>query len=650
MAYFELIFPSLNSPRENVFTYEGPDSTNIGDLVEANLRRKNYRAIVIKKVNKPKFATKPFKLIKAGFLSEWQIELSKYIEDYYFSSDVKAINLFLTKKIFDAKKLDLDCELKPNSFTEHMQHCDRAKQELNQNQQEIVDKITKDNSDIHLIHGITGSGKTEVYLHIADYYAHKGKQVLLLVPEIALTPQTSAYFVKHFGKENVAVFHSKLNDTEKYHEWLRVHRNQAQVVIGSRSSMFLPFQDLGLVIIDEEHDYAYKQDSMPRYHSRTIAQWLSYKHKIPVILGSATPSLESYAAAQKDIIKYHKLSERAKKVPLPKIQIIDRKEEMKKGNFNELSDHLTEEITNHLKENEQVVILHNKRGYAHFLQCQDCGEVIKCPRCSISLTLHKSAGNPHLECHYCSYKTNNANTCNECHGTNLKEVGSGIQRIVKELEMTFPDARILRADSDTTSKKHGFQEIYNKFKNHEADILIGTQMIAKGMDIPNVQLVGVINADIGLHLPDFRAAETSFQLLTQVAGRAGRAKKQGHVVIQTYNPDHTVLHAVKDNKAEEFYDQELKLRQEFSYPPFSKLLKLTYAHKERQSVEKNVSKIEALLEKMQIEFKSAPALIEKKYNKYYHNILINTLNPDAIVSQLPLDMDWKIDRDPISTV
>jgi primosomal protein N' (replication factor Y) len=650
MAYFELIFPSLNSPRENVFTYEGPDSTNIGDLVEANLRRRNYRAIVIKKVGKPKFNTKKFKLIKENFLSPWQIELSKYIEDYYFSSDIKAINLFLTKKIFNAKDLDLDCKLKPNSFTEHMEHCERAKQKLNENQKQIVDEIVKPNSDIHLIHGVTGSGKTEVYLHLADHYAKLGKQVLLLVPEIALTPQTSAYFVKHFGKDNVAVFHSKLNDTEKFHEWLRVHRKQAQVVIGSRSSMFLPFQDIGLVIIDEEHDYAYKQDSMPRYHARTIAQWLNHKHKIPLVLGSATPALETYVAAQKGIIKMHKLTERAKKVPLPKIQIVDRKDEIKKRNYNELSDLLTEEITSHLKENEQVVILHNKRGYAHFLQCHDCGEVLKCPRCSISLTLHKSSYNPHLECHYCNYKSDNASTCPTCRSSDLKEVGSGIQRIVKELEMTYPDARILRADSDTTSKKHGFQEIYNKFKNHEADILIGTQMIAKGMDIPNVQLVGVINADIGLHVPDFRAAETSFQLLTQVAGRAGRSARQGHVVIQTYNPDHSVLEAVQNNNAEEFYKEEIELREEFEYPPFSKLLKLTYAHKDKKTVEKNVSKIESLLDQMKIEHKSAPALIEKKYNKYYHNILINTLNPKGIVDQLKLDMDWKIDRDPVSTI
>lgn len=608
MAYFELIFPSLNSPKANTFTYAGPDSTNIGDLVEANLRNRNYRAIVIKKVSKPKFNTKEFEVIHEKVLSQWQIELYEYIQKYYFASESKTINLFLTNKIFEAKKLDLNCEIKPNSFTKHMDHCDRAKQVLNENQKKIVDEISKENSDIHLMHGITGSGKTEVYLHLADHYAKKGKQVLLLVPEIALTPQTSAYFVKHFGKDNVAVFHSKLNKTEKFHEWLRVHRNQAQVVIGSRSSTFLPFQHLGLVIIDEEHDGAYKQDSMPRYHSRTIAQWFNHKFKIPIILGTATPSIETFYAAKKGIIKYHHLTERAKKVPLPKIHLVDRREELKKRNFNELSDDLSAEITKHLQDNEQVVILHNKRGYAHFLQCHDCGEVMSCPRCSISLTLHKSSTAPHMECHYCSYKTNDASHCPTCHGGELKEVGSGIQRVVKELEMTFPNARILRADSDTTSTKHGFQDIYDKFKAHEADILIGTQMIAKGMDIPNVQLVGVINADIGLHMPDFRAAETSFQLLTQVAGRAGRATKQGQVIIQTYNPEHAVLQAVKHNQAEEFYEEELKLRKDFLYPPFSKLLKLTYAHKDKLKVYTEVEKVEARLENLGLEYRSAAAI------------------------------------------
>lgn len=644
MNYYEVIFPSLNSPKLNIFTYSSKIALQNGDFIQAELRNKIYRGIILKKVKKPSFKTKEATLIEPKLLEDWQLKLFEFINNYYFSSPVKTINLFLPKKIFNSKKLKFQKEEIKNTKNESKKH------KLNESQEKIFKKILKKNEEMHLIHGVTGSGKTEIYLHLSSHHAKKGHQTLILVPEISLTPQTGAYFKNYFGEENVSLWHSKMNETEKFTEWIKIKNNQSKIIIGSRSSIFLPFQNLKQIIVDEEHDYAYKQDQMPRYHARTIAQWYNSNLKTTVIFGSATPSLETYKAALDKKINLHEIQERASKLALPTIKIIDRKDEYAKGNFLELSDYLQDEIEDHLKQKEQIVILHNKRGYASFMQCQDCGHVIKCPRCSISLTLHRKSDKESLKCHYCDYKTNGIPECQNCGSHELRNVGTGIQKVMDNLQTIYPKAKLLRADADTTSRKHAFDEIYQKFKNHEADILIGTQMIAKGMDIKNVQLASVINADIGLHLPDFRSPETTFQLLTQLAGRAGRTKKQGHVVIQTFDPENPVIKAVAKNKIKDFYAEELENRKKFNYPPYAKLTLLAYAHKDKSKVKTEVEKIEKALTQLKIKFKSAPALIEKRHNKFYHNILLVSLTPEKFISRLKLDLNWKIDRDPINTI
>lgn len=651
MYYYEVVLPTLNSPIKNEFTYSADAKLNLGDFVEVPLKSKNYRGIVTKKVTAPKFNCKPInQVLIPELLSEWQIDLYHYINNYYFANPAKTIHLFLPNKILKNKKIDLGAKSESNSFLDILKHKCANKHELNDEQKSTLNNVRDDKEKIHLIHGVTGSGKTEIYLQLIEETVHKGHQVLMLVPEISLTPQTANYFSNYFGKEVVSIYHSGLNLSEQMLEWTKIRNNQAKIIIGSRSSLFLPYQNLEFIIMDEEHEFAYKQEQNPRYHARNIVQWYHQTLNTKVILGSATPSFESYAAAKSNKVNYHELKQRAKKTPLPKIEIIDLKDEYKNKNYSLISERLQEEISTHLKNNEQIMILHNKRGFANFLQCQDCGQAIDCPRCSISLTLHKYSGQDILQCHYCDYQQTNPQTCENCHGHNFKNLGIGIQRVIEELQTLFPIARILQADSDTTSTKHSFTEIYQAFKNHEADILIGTQMISKGISIPNVQLAAVINADVGLHLPDFRAAERSFQLLTQLSGRAGRNIKQGHVIIQTLSPEHPVINAVKHNNLEEFYENELNLRQEFNYPPFSKLTKLTFSNASKDKLKKAVTNLENQIQKLGYQFKSAPALIEKRHNKFYHNILIESLQPEKLINKLDLELGWTIDRDPISAI
>jgi len=652
MYYYEIVLPSLNSPVKNIFTYSSPKKLNLGDFVKIELRKKEYRGIIIEEVKKPPYPCKDIlEVFIASLLFEWQINLYKYIHEYYFANASKTMHLFIPNKILKNKTVNLKNKANSNSFLDNLNHTCSKKNQLNEEQQKIFDQIKANPKNIHLLHGITGSGKTEIYLQLIEDAILQNKQVLILVPEISLSSQTANYFSNFFGKNLVGIYHSNLNSSEQVLEWNNIKNNQTKIIIGSRSSLFLPFANLEYIIIDEEHEFAYKQDQNPRYHARTIAQWFHKNLKTKIILGSATPSLESYfAATQTNKVDYHHLNIRAKKTPLPTIEIIDVKDEYKKKNFLLLSDRLQEEIDEHLQNQEQIMILHNKRGFASFIQCTDCGTVLECPNCSISLTLHHKHSQEILQCHYCDYQTPNPNTCSSCHGHNLKNTGSGIQKVIEQIEHLFPKARILRADSDTTKTKHSFNEIYQAFKNHEADILVGTQMISKGINIPNVQLAAVINADIGLHLPDFRASERSFQLLTQLAGRAGRNLKQGHVVIQTLNPNHPVIQAVANNKLAEFYQDELKNRKKYNYPPFNKLTKLIAAHSTKKELDKSAFQIEQELTKLKIKFKSAPALLEKRHNKYYHNILLSSLNPYKIINQLKLDKNWVIDRDPISTI
>ena len=441
---------------------------------------------------------------------------------------------------------------------------------LNQEQQVAVTTVAhacEENAcDIFLLHGITGSGKTEVYLQMIENVLVKGQQAIMLVPEIALTPQIAGRFKSRF-QNKVAVLHSALSMGEKYDEWRKILKQEVQIVVGARSAIFAPFKDIGIIIIDEEHEATYKQEEAPRYHAIEVAKQRAITHRCPVVLGSATPSLESFARAQKGVYRLLTLSKRAvSTAKLPTVKLIDMRQHSTVSDQMILSDVLQEAIAKRLERQEQVVLLLNRRGYSNFMQCRECGEVVNCPNCDVSLTYHKP--NQKLKCHYCGFESFILRRCPSCQSEELRFFGLGTQKVEEYLQDQFRGARIMRMDVDTTSKKGSHQELIAAFERKEADILIGTQMVGKGLDFPDVTLVGVLAADLMLHLSDFKAAERTFQLLTQVAGRAGRHELEGEVLIQTYSPEHYVMKCVVEQNYHAFYVEEMKMRRRFGYPPY----------------------------------------------------------------------------------
>ena len=443
--------------------------------------------------------------------------------------------------------------------------------------QKITTAMENHQTETFLLHGITGSGKTEVYLQAISKCLNDGKEAIVLVPEISLTPQMTERFRSRFG-ELVAVMHSGLSVGEKYDEWRKVHQGKVKVVVGARSAIFAPFENVGIIILDEEHESTYKQEDNPRYHARDVAIWRGEYHKCPVILGSATPSLESYARAKKNVYSLLTLKERAMKQALPTVHIVDLREELKKGNRSMFSQELLESIESRLNKKEQTVLFLNRRGYSSFVLCRDCGTVLQCQNCDISLTYHRS--NEKCKCHYCGYEIYVPKTCPQCQSEHIRFFGTGTQKVEEELYKFFPHARVLRMDVDTTKTKGSHEQILEAFGEGKADILLGTQMIAKGLDYPNITLVGVLSADTSLHLPDFRSAEKTFQLLTQVSGRAGRHEKKGEVVIQTYTPEHYAIELSKDQFYEPFYEREMMMRHQAGYPPYYYLALVQVSHED----------------------------------------------------------------------
>ncbi|MEE3951461.1 primosomal protein N' [Peribacillus frigoritolerans] len=441
----------------------------------------------------------------------------------------------------------------------------------------IQEKIHHDEHDVFLLYGVTGSGKTEVYLQAIASVIEKGKEAIMLVPEISLTPQTVKRFKERFG-EQVAVMHSGLSVGEKYDEWRKIHRKEVKVVVGARSAVFAPFENLGLVIIDEEHESSYKQEETPRYHARDVAIERAKSYDCPVILGSATPTLESFARAKKNVYKLLTLSQRMNKNALPAVDIVDMREELRTGNRSMFSELLFTKLKDRLDKGEQTVLMLNKRGHSSFVMCRSCGLVINCPNCDISLTYHRF--NDIMKCHYCGFEEGMPSVCPECESEHIRFFGTGTQKVEEELAKILPEARVIRMDVDTTSKKGSHERLLNAFGEGKADILLGTQMIAKGLDFPNITLVGVLSADTMLHLPDFRSSEKTFQLLTQVSGRAGRHQLPGEVVIQTYTPEHysIELSALQDYDA--FYEREMYLRRQSHYPPYYYVVLITVSHED----------------------------------------------------------------------
>lgn len=488
---------------------------------------------------------------------------------------------------------------------------------------QVHEAIEQARHEVFLLKGITGSGKTEVYLQLIAEVLKKGKTALMLVPEIALTPQMVKQFKGRFG-ENVAVMHSRLSAGEKYDEWRKIKRGEANVVVGARSSIFSPVENLGIVIIDEEHETTYKQEENPRYHARNVAIHRGKYHQCPVVLGSATPSLESRARAQKNVYTLLELTERANKLDLPEVQIVDMRDEFEADNRGNFSRVLQEKISDRLEKKEQIVLLLNRRGYSSFIMCRDCGYVLECPNCDISLTFHMDTKG--MKCHYCGHEESVPRNCPKCRSHDFRYYGTGTQKVEKELNKLFPEARIIRMDVDTTRKKGAHEKLLSSFGKGEADILLGTQMIAKGLDFPRITLVGVINADTSLSLPDFRSSEKTFQLLTQVSGRAGRSDLVGEVIVQTFNPDHYAIRYAQLHHYDGFYRQEMALRHRGGYPPYYFTAQVTVSDRDEKKAQVKIYEINAMIRKYMgqetIVLGPSKSSIAKMNNRYYFQILI----------------------------
>lgn len=443
---------------------------------------------------------------------------------------------------------------------------------LNQEQKNVYDTLKENlnKEEVFLLHGVTGSGKTEIYLNIIEDVINEGKEAIMLVPEISLTPMMVSRFKGRF-QERVALLHSGLSIGEKYDEWRKITRKEVSVVVGARSAIFAPFQNLGVIIIDEEHTDSYKQDTTPRYHAKDIALSRIKTHKIPLVLGSATPSVESFYKAKRGEYNLLTLEKRANNMTLPKVYIEDMREELVKGNISIFSERLETLIEDRLQKKEQVMLLLNRRGHSTFVMCRSCGEVIMCPNCDISLTYHEHTND--LECHYCGYKEPNYKTCPYCDSKHIRYMGIGTEKVEELVRKRFKDARVIRMDRDTTQRKNAHEKLLYEFE-HNGDILIGTQMIAKGLDFKKVSLVGVLAADMSLNLPDYQAIEKTFQLLTQVSGRAGRHDILGEVVIQTYNPDHYAIKYAKNHDYQAFYETEMTYREIAGYRPIKQLCQI----------------------------------------------------------------------------
>ena len=506
--------------------------------------------------------------------------------------------------------------------------------ELSAAQREIVDGVLGDfdagRSTVSLIHGITGSGKTEVYISIIRGICARGKKAIMLIPEIALTYQTLLRFYQYFG-EKVSVMNSSLSESEKADQWERARRGEIDVIIGPRSALFTPFSDLGVIVIDEEHEGSYKNESMPKYHTREVAEELARLKKACVVLGSATPSLDTYYKAEKGEYRLYRLTERLTGGTLPDVEIADLRQELRNGNRSILSEQLQSLLEDRLARKEQAILFLNRRGIAGFVSCRSCGTVIKCPHCEVSLSLHK---NGRLVCHYCGYERPGVRECPECGSPYISGFRAGTEQIEEHLKMRFPGARVLRLDADTTSKKGSYDRILSAFANREADILVGTQMIVKGHDFPGVTLVGILLADLSLYAGDYRAAERTFQLLTQAAGRAGRGDTPGRVVIQTYQPENYAVGYAAAQDYEGFYREEMRYRTLLMYPPAAHMLCVQLQSGNEDKAEKLAGQLRELFVRDDpnvLVIGPAQASLSKIRDQYRYVLYIKDENYDKLV-------------------
>ena len=544
--------------------------------------------------------------------------------------EANGISSYIVNKLID-KGIIEKYEKEVYRLEETVEKSDEYKK-LTEEQQNVISKINLNSFKPYLLHGVTGSGKTEVYMQLIKKVINNKKQALVLVPEISLTPQLVDTFKKRFGND-IAILHSHLSNGEKYDEWRKIVRNEVDIVIGARSAVFAPLTNIGIIIIDEEHSNTYKQENNPRYNAIDVGLYRSKFYNCPIVLGSATPSIESYTRAKTNIYELLEMKNRVNK-NLPKVTLVDMKEEIRNKNtiFSQL---LKDKINEKLNNNEQVIILLNRRGYTTITTCNNCGFTHRCPNCDIPLTYHLKSKK--MVCHYCNYETNKLFKCPNCGSTDIKERGMGTEKLEEEVIKEFDNAKVVRMDVDTTRTKQAHKKIITGFENEKYNVLIGTQMIAKGLDFPKVTLVGVINGDASLNIPDFRSGERTFQLLNQVAGRAGRSDLQGEVIIQGFNIDHYSLICAKNHDYLSFYNEEMKIRKILKYPPFYNLCLIKIQGLNDKKCEEESNKIIAYLKnnlKEEIILGPTPAMIPKVNNIYHYQIIIKYKDTKKIYQYL----------------
>ena len=576
MKYVNVAIDNNNDNTDTLYTYScEADDIQVGSKVLVPFTRGNkLRTAYVFSVEDE--LTTPVRGLKAVAevdpdiaLSSEAIETCSWMREHYLCRYIDAIKCFTPAGSSSKRgKERIPYKDQQGENPEIRQLTEEQKSAL----EAILSDIKSVQHGVFLLHGVTGSGKTEVYMRAVEACLLQGKNAIMLVPEISLTTQIVERFIGRFGKEQIAILHSKLSQGERYDEWMRIKNGQVRIVIGARSGIFAPLSNIGIIILDEEHETTYKSDMTPKYDTAEVAIKRAQQHEAVVLLGSATPGMGSYYKAEKGIYKYLTLKERYNKVPLPTVDIVDMREEIKNGNKSVFSLALYHEMTRCLEAGRQVILFLNRRGYSTFISCRSCGYVMRCKECGISLTYHKSRNK--ATCHYCGYQEAVPVTCPVCDGKYIRHFGTGTEKIEELAREVFPDCTIERLDLDTTKQKGSIDGILKRFKKGKTNILIGTQLVAKGLDFTNVGLVGVVSADISLNIPDFRSAERTFQLITQAAGRAGRGEEPGKVIIQTYTPDHYSILMASEHNYEGFYEQEIQLRKQLGYPPFSDLIQI----------------------------------------------------------------------------
>ena len=644
MKYYEVTPLTYIGKNTNVLTYSSNLEISAGMLVYIPIRGKKVLGIIISEISKPAFATKEIDTLvfENPILGPKMLDLALWMSNYYVASLPSVLNTFIPSGIAKKRRKTV-LDTIPAIKDEHKR--------LTPDQKEVVSDIENSlGKKPQLLYGITGSGKTEVYLQLIQKQLDDKKGVIVLVPEVSLTPQALERYSARFGSR-VVLLHSYLLETERVAAWKQVQSGEKDIVIGSRSALFAPVENLGLIIIDEAHESSYKQDQNPRYEATKVAEKLSKLTGCGLMFGTATPNIDMFYRAKTGTFDLRTLNKRIVQDKMPATEIIDMRHEFQYGNKSIFSEKLQAEIRKTLADKGQILLFINRRGMSTFVSCRDCGYIAACPNCDIPLTFHYD--NMNLTCHHCGHTEQPPLQCPKCNSMAIKYFGSGTQKVEHEIHKLFGDVRVTRMDHDTTTKTGSHERLYKSFVQNNVDILIGTQMITKGWDIPNVRLVGIVSADAMLNYPDYRANERAYQLITQIAGRTGRGDLSGKVLIQTYSPDNPIFKAIQRHNYSLFYDDEIKIREELNYPPFAKLVKLLYNNESQAKAEIETKKVSEALSDFQI-IGPSPAFIPKIAGKYRFQITIKTdvkdTNFNKLISKITeiTNDNWSIDVDPVS--